>query len=69
MTNPLLQPSTLPYGLTPFAELTTEDYREAILQGLREHRAEIEAITRSADAPDFQNTVLALESSGALLER
>ena len=69
MTNPLLQPSTLPYGLTPFAELTTEDYREAILQGLSEHRAEVEAITGNAHAPDFHNTVLALESSGDLLER
>jgi len=69
MTNPLLQPSTLPYGLTPFAELTTEDYREAILQGLSEHRAEIENITASTEHPDFTNTVLALEASGALLDR
>ncbi|MDP5226081.1 MULTISPECIES: M3 family metallopeptidase [Arthrobacter] len=69
MTNPLLSPSTLPYGLTPFAELTPRHYREAVLQGLQEQRAELEAIVEDPAGATFANTVLALEASGRLLDR
>ena len=67
--NPLLAPSTLPYFLPDFASITFEDYKEAIEQGFAEHRAEVEAIAKDTDEPTFENTVVALERSGDLLER
>jgi peptidyl-dipeptidase Dcp len=67
--NPLLAPSPLPYGLPPFAGITLEDCREALLAGMAEQRAEVAAIVGSAEPPTFENTVVALERSGRLLVR
>ena len=69
MTNPLLSPSTLPYGLPPFADIGDAHYAEAIEAGLAEHLAEIHAIVSDPAAPSFENTALAMERSGRLLER
>lgn len=69
MANPLLSPSTLPYGIPAFAEIRDEHYAEAIRAGLAEHLAEIQAITSSELVPDFENTAVAMERSGQLLAR
>ena len=69
MTNPLLTSSPLPYGLPPFALLTAEHYGEAVKAGLAEHLHEINAITASEEAATFENTALAMERSGQLLNR
>ncbi|MGO4235685.1 M3 family metallopeptidase [Pseudarthrobacter sp. YAF2] len=69
MTNPLLTASPLPYGLPPFALLTAEHYGEAVEAGLSEHLRGINAITASAEAATFENTALAMERSGQLLNR
>ncbi|PVZ54086.1 M3 family metallopeptidase [Arthrobacter sp. H-02-3] len=69
MTNPLLSPSTLPYGLPPFAQIQDAHYAEAVEAGLAEHLAEIQAIVSEPAAPSFENTALAMERSGRLLER
>ncbi len=69
MTNPLLSPSTLPYGLPPFADIEDAHYAEAVEAGLAEHLAEIQAIVSDPAAPSFENTALAMERSGRLLER
>jgi peptidyl-dipeptidase Dcp len=67
--NPLLESSPLPFGLPPFADITLEHCREAVLAGMAEQRAEVAAITGSPDAPTFENTVVELERSGRLLRR
>ncbi len=67
--NPLLTESPLPYRLPPFAGITLEHCREAVLAGMAEQRAELAAITGSTEPPTFGNTVEALERSGALLRR
>lgn len=67
--NPFLSPSTLPYGLPPFREIEEEHYAPAFEQGMAEHLAEVEAIAESPEPPTFENTIEALERSGALLER
>ncbi|SFL22048.1 M3 family metallopeptidase [Geodermatophilus ruber] len=67
--NPLLEPSALPYGLPPFAAITLEHCREAMLAGMAEQRAEVAAVVGSAEPPTFENTVVALERSGRLLRR
>ncbi|UEL26999.1 M3 family metallopeptidase [Pseudarthrobacter sp. L1SW] len=69
MTNPLLAPSPLPYGLPPFAEIQPAHYQEAIEAGLAGHLAEIQAIVDNPDPATFENTALAMERSGRLLER
>ncbi|MBX9470669.1 M3 family metallopeptidase [Microcella sp.] len=69
MSNPFLVPSTLPYQLPPFAEITDDHYAPAIEQGMAEQLAEIQNITRRRDMPSFENTMVPLESSGQLLMR
>jgi peptidyl-dipeptidase Dcp len=69
MTNPLLSPSTLPYGLPPFSDIEDAHYAEAVEAGLAAHLAEIQAIVSDPAAPSFENTALAMERSGRLLER
>jgi peptidyl-dipeptidase Dcp len=67
--NPFDAPSSLPYQLPPFDQIHDSDYRSAFLAGMAQQRAEVDAITRNAQAATFENTILALERSGALLER
>ncbi|HEV7725384.1 MAG TPA: M3 family metallopeptidase [Modestobacter sp.] len=67
--NPLATPSSLPYALPPFADLTLEHQREALLAGMAAHRAEVDAIVADPEEPTFDNTVVALERSGELLGR
>ena len=68
-TNPLLVPSPLPYGLPPFDAIDASHYSEALEAGLAEHLAEIRAIVDDPAPADFDNTVVAMERSGRLLER
>ncbi|CAI5813430.1 metallo-peptidase [Leishmania braziliensis MHOM/BR/75/M2904] len=67
--NPLLQQSSLPYQYPPFDRVKVEHYAPAFEQGMAEQMAEIEAIKANPDTPTFENTVVALEESGALLTR
>ena len=67
--NPLREFSALPFGLPPFADITEEHCREALLAGMAEQRAEVAAIVAAAEEPTFDNTVVALERSGRLLSR
>ena len=69
MTNPFFEPSTLPYGMPPFAEIRDEHYRPAFEKGMADQLEEIAAITASAELPTFENTMIPLERSGQLLDR
>ncbi|WP_211880267.1 M3 family metallopeptidase [Pseudarthrobacter albicanus] len=69
MTNPLLSPSPLPFGLPPFADIEDAHYAEAVDAGLAGHLAEIQEIVDNPEAPTFENTALAMERSGQLLQR
>lgn len=69
MTNPLLSPSPLPFGLPPFADITEAHYAAAVEAGLAGHLAEIQAIVDTPEPASFENTVLAMERSGQLLQR
>jgi peptidyl-dipeptidase Dcp len=68
-SNPLATPSQLPYQLPPFAEITPDHVRDALLAGMAEHRAEVAALVADPAEPTFDNTVVALERSGQLLAR
>ena len=67
-TNPFLSKSTLEYELPPFALITEDHYLEAFYEGTKEQLAEIEAIMANA-VVTFENTIEALERSGAILNR
>jgi peptidyl-dipeptidase Dcp len=69
MTNPFSQPSTLPYGLPPFAEILDEHYEPAFERGFDEQLEELRQITGNPDAPTFENTLVPLEKSGQTLAR
>ncbi|MGY1914608.1 M3 family metallopeptidase [Blastococcus sp. SYSU DS0973] len=67
--NPLAAPSELPFGLPPFGGITLEHCREALLAGMAEHRREVATMVADPEPPTFENTIVALERSGALLDR
>lgn len=69
LTNPFLHHSTLPYQAPKFDQIDVQHYRPAFDEGVRQKREEIAAIVQNPQDPDFANTLLALEQSGALLTR
>ncbi len=67
--NIFLKPFTTTGGAIPFDRITTADYEPAIRQGIREHDAEVKAITENEAEATFENTVVALDRCGATLGR
>ena len=67
--NTLLAKSQNKHAIESFDKLTTQDYREATLEGMRQQKAEIAAIVNNPAPATFANTVAALDQSGKLLER
>src|SRR5271170_4496597 len=68
-SNPFFAPSTLPFEAPPFDKIKDEDFQPAIEAGTAQQQAEIEAIANNPDAPTFDNTIVAMEKSGRLLQR
>ena len=67
--NPLLQKSSLPFGAPDFSKIQESDYLPAIEAAIKDQRANIQKIVSNKKKPTFQNTILAYENSGMLLER
>ena len=67
--NPFAKASTLPYQAPDFRVIKDADYIPAFEQGMKEHLAEIEAIANDPAAPTFDNTIVAMEKSGRMLDR
>ena len=67
--NVLLTPSPLQYMAPQFDKITTSEYLPAFEQGIKEHNAELAAITNNSEAATFDNTIVALEKTGAILDR
>ena len=67
--NPLLKESTLPFGAPDFSKIKPSDYLPAIEAAIQQKREEIAKITASEDSATFENTILAYENSGQLLDR
>src|SRR4051812_27080899 len=67
--NPFQRPSTLAYQLPPFDKINDSTYRPAFEAGMREELDEVAAISKNREAPSFDNTIVALERSGRLLNR
>ncbi len=67
--NPLLVESTLPYHAPPFDKIKDEHFVPAIEAGMREQLKEVDTIAASSEKPTFDNTIVALERTGRLLDR
>src|SRR5204863_5994417 len=67
--NPFLVESVLPYHLPPFDRIKDEHFVPATEAGMQEHLKEVDAIAANAEKPTFDNTVVAMERTGRLLDR
>ncbi len=67
MDNPFFSEWGTPYEIPDFQRIKTKHYMPAFEEGMARQKAEIDAIVNNPDAPTFENTVLALEYSGQLL--
>ena len=67
--NPLLQESTLPYGAPDFSKIKTTDYLPAFESAIQQTRDEIAKIVDTPDSATFENTIVAYEESGRVLDR
>ena len=65
--NPLLEPSSAPYQAVPFDKIQSSDYEEAIKEAIKRHESEVSAIVANQEAPTFENTIVAYDRSGKLL--
>lgn len=69
MNNPLLKPFNTPHQTAPFNEFETSHYEQAMEEGMKMGNEEIKNIIENSDEPTFENTILALENSGKVLDR
>ena len=67
--NIFLQEWDTPYGTAPFSQITLDQYLPAFQAGIAEEKANIQAIIDNPDAPTFENTILAMEKAGPILEK
>ncbi|MBO7604451.1 MAG: M3 family metallopeptidase [Bacteroidales bacterium] len=68
-SNVFLQEWDTPYGIPPFDKIKIADYMPAIKAGIEQQNAEIQAIIDNQEAPSFENTIAAMDRSGAILEK
>lgn len=69
MQNPFFTEYNTPYGVPPFDDIKLEHYLPAIQEGITRHQQEIEAITSNSEEPTFENTILAFDESGEMLQK
>ena len=67
--NPFFQEWDTPYGSAPFSKIKTSDYMPAFEAGIKEQKANIQAIIDNPEAPTFDNTILAYEQASPILDR
>jgi peptidyl-dipeptidase Dcp len=67
--NPFFTEWLTPFGVPPFQDIRNEHYMPAFLRGMEEQKKEIEAIINNPAVPTFENTIVALDRSGALLDK
>ena len=67
--NPLLLESTLPYGAPNFSKIKTADYLPAFESAIQQTRDNIAQIVDNPDSATFENTIVAFEESGRLLDK
>lgn len=69
MENPFFKEWATPFGVPPFDEIKEEHYVPAVKEGIQQQQAEIDAIVNNPETPGFENTILAYDKSGQLLNK
>jgi peptidyl-dipeptidase Dcp len=69
MSNPFFSEYKTPFQVPPFNEIKLEHFKPAMEAGISDQIAEVKAITDNKDEPDFNNTILAFDNSGELLNK
>lgn len=67
--NPLVKEWNTPFQTPPFNSIKTEHYKPAMLYAIEQAKQEVNAIIVNRARPDFENTIVALERAGGLLNR
>ena len=67
--NILTQYFNTKHNTAPFSQIKNEDYLPAIIKGIEIAKAEIDAIVNNPEAPTFENTIVAMEFTGDVLDR
>lgn len=67
--NPFFSEYSTPYQVPPFDQIKVEHYKPAFLKAMEQHTQEIDAIVNNPEAPSFENTIVALDQSGEMLEK
>lgn len=67
--NPFFSEYTTPHETAPFDKIKLEHYEPAFLEGIKQHQAEVDAIINNPEAPTFENTIVALDYAGDVLDR
>ena len=67
--NPFLADYTTPYEIPPFDQISYDDYMPALQAGIEQQNEQIKAITDNDSVPTFDNTILALDRTGEILDR
>lgn len=68
-TNPLLDQPATPFGVPAFDQVKIEHYLPAFEEAIKQNKAEVDAIVNNEAEPTFENTIVALDRSGLLLDR
>lgn len=67
--NPLLAEWDTPFGIPPFEKIKIEHYMPAFVEAMAQHKAEIDSIVNNTEEPTFENTIVAYDNAGALLDK
>ena len=67
--NPFFETYRTPFGTPPFDQIETEQYEPAFDEGIWQLDEEVRAIADNTELPTFENTIIALERSGKLLDK
>jgi peptidyl-dipeptidase Dcp len=67
MSNPFLNEYKTPFDVPPFEKIMARHYIPAFEKGMADCKIEIEILIKDSKEPDFENTINALDKSGALL--
>ena len=67
--NPFFGKYSSPYGIPPFDKIKVEHYKPAFIKGMEDLKKEIEAIVKNKKTATFENTIVALDRSGKLLNK
>ncbi|MDD4656081.1 MAG: M3 family metallopeptidase [Bacteroidales bacterium] len=67
--NPLLTEWDTQFGIPPFEDIKLEHYMPAYLEGMKQHKAQIQEIINNPQEPNFENTIVAYDNSGDILRK